>query len=87
MSGIRPNGTSQAGLLRSVDRGRPEVSQASGEDRAPVSFGSSSVIDLPGAGTPIPRQQIVEPLRGMLCDAGQNVGEPRLWIDVVHLGR
>jgi hypothetical protein len=26
MSGIRPNLTGQAGLLRSVDRGRPEVS-------------------------------------------------------------
>jgi len=31
-------------------------------------------------------QQFVEPLDGMLCDARQNVGEPGLRIDIVHLG-
>jgi hypothetical protein len=30
---------------------------------------------------------LVELLHGMLGDAGQNVGEPGLWINVVHLGR
>src|SRR5579859_8284649 len=36
---------------------------------------------------PIPRQQLVEPLDGMLGDARENVGEPGLWIDIIHLGR
>ena len=34
----------------------------------------------------IPRQQFVEFLDGMFGDAGQDVGEPGLRIDVVHLG-
>ena len=36
---------------------------------------------------PIPRQQLVEPLDGILGDARENVGEPSLRIDIVHLGR
>jgi hypothetical protein len=36
---------------------------------------------------PIPWQQLIEPLDRMLGDAVQNVGEPGLWIDVVHFGR
>ena len=35
---------------------------------------------------PVPRQQIVEPVRGMLGDPSQDVGEPGLRIDVVHFG-
>ena len=35
---------------------------------------------------PIPWQQFVESLNGMLGNARQNVGEPGLRIDVVHLG-
>jgi len=50
----------------------------------PVSFGSSSVINLP-TGAPIPRQQFVEPLNRMFGNARQHVGEPGLRIDVVHL--
>src|SRR6267378_5015496 len=36
--------------------------------------------------TPIPWQQFVESLNGMLGNTRQNVREPGLWIDVVHLG-
>jgi hypothetical protein len=34
----------------------------------------------------MPRQQLVETLRWMLRDAGEDVGEPGLWIDIVELG-
>ena len=33
---------------------------------------------------PIPRQEFVEPVSRVLGDAGQNVGQPSLRIDVVH---
>ena len=33
-------------------------------------------------GLPVPWQQVVDPLRGMIGDAGEHVGEPRLGIDV-----
>ena len=36
---------------------------------------------------PVPRQQVVEPVRGVLGDPSQDVGEPGLRIDVVHFGR
>ena len=42
---------------------------------------------LPGALSkqlPIPRQEFVEPVGRVLGDAGQNVGQPGLRIDVVH---
>jgi len=42
--------------------------------------------DLRAGPTPIPRQQFVEFLDGMFGDAGQDVGEPGLRIDIVHLG-
>jgi hypothetical protein len=45
------------------------------------------LINLPVAAAPIPREQFVESLNRMLGDARQNVGEPSLRIDVVHLGR
>ena len=38
-------------------------------------------------GFPGPRQQIAEALRGMIGDAGEHVGEPRLGIDVAELCR
>ena len=60
-------------------------SYASGEDRARVIFGSGGLINVPDGGAPIPWQEFVEPLDGMLGDAVQNVGEPGLRIDVVHL--
>jgi hypothetical protein len=37
--------------------------------------------------TPIQWQQVVEPLNRMLGNAGQNIGQPGLRIDVIHLGR
>ena len=36
--------------------------------------------------TPIPGQQFVDALGRMIRQAGQHVGEPSLWIDVVELG-
>ena len=35
---------------------------------------------------PVPRQELVDALGGMIRQAGQHVGEPSLWIDVVELG-
>ena len=35
---------------------------------------------------PFPGQQLIEPVRGMAGDAREDVGEPRLRIDAVHLG-
>jgi hypothetical protein len=49
-------------------------------------FGSSSLINLEGAGAPIPWQQFVEPLNGMLGDVGQQVGEPGLRIARLKIG-
>jgi hypothetical protein len=37
-----------------------------------------------GARVPVPWQQIVDPVRGMIGDAGQDISEPGLRIDVVH---
>src|SRR6478609_5686752 len=36
---------------------------------------------------PIPGQQLIEPVDGVIVDAGQHVGEPGLRIDVVELRR
>jgi hypothetical protein len=33
---------------------------------------------------PVPGQQLFEPMRRVIGDAGKNVGEPGLRIDVVH---
>jgi hypothetical protein len=60
--------------------------KASGEDRARVIFGSGGLINGPDGGAPIPWQRVVEPLDRMLGDARENVGEPGLGIDVIHLG-
>jgi hypothetical protein len=38
------------------------------------------LINVPDGGAPIPWQQFVEPLDGMLGDARENVGEPGLRI-------
>jgi hypothetical protein len=37
--------------------------------------------------SPVPRQQLVEPMSRMRGDALEHVGEPRLRIDTVHLCR
>jgi hypothetical protein len=60
---------------------------ASGEGRVPISFGSSYLIGVAITGAPIPWQQLVEPLRGILGDAGEHVGEPGQRIDVIELCR
>ena len=66
---------------------------ASGQDRGGVTRAakgrkrtSCCPTDLRAGPTPIPRQQFVEFLDGMFGNAGQDVGEPGLRIDVVHLG-
>ena len=35
---------------------------------------------------PVPREKVVELVLGHVCDAGEDVGEPGLWIDVVEPG-
>jgi hypothetical protein len=37
-------------------------------------------------GSPVPRQQLVEPVDGVIVDAGEHVGEPGLRIDAVEVG-
>jgi hypothetical protein len=66
---------------------------ASGQDRGGITRAakgrkrtSCCPTDLRAGPAPIPRQQFVEFLDGMFGDAGQDVGEPGLRIDVVHLG-
>ena len=36
---------------------------------------------------PFPRKQFIEPMDWMRSDPRQDVGEPGLWIHVVHFGR
>jgi len=38
-------------------------------------------------GAPIPRQQFAKPPRRESGDAGEHIGEPGLWIDIIKLGR
>src|ERR1035437_6114290 len=66
---------------------------ASGQDRGGITRAakgrkrtSCCPTDLRAGPTLIPRQQFVEFLDGMFGDAGQDVGEPGLRVDVVHLG-
>jgi hypothetical protein len=47
-------------------------------------WGSSSVSDV--LRTPVPRQEFVNALGGVIRQAGQHVGKPSLAIDVVELG-
>jgi hypothetical protein len=67
---------------------------ASGQDRGGITRAakrrkrtSCCPRDLRAGVKPIPRQQFVEFLDGMFGDAGQDVGEPGLRVDVIHLGR
>jgi hypothetical protein len=36
---------------------------------------------------PIPRQEFVDPVSRVLGDAGEDIGQPSLRIDIVHFGR
>src|SRR5580704_9686196 len=38
-------------------------------------------------GSPVPRQEVVQPVDIVIVDPGQHVGEPSLRIDIVELGR
>jgi len=35
---------------------------------------------------PIPGQEVIDPLGGMILQAREHVGEPGLWVDLVELG-
>ena len=55
---------------------------------AVIAATSGSLIDLYGSGgepAPIPGEKLVQTVHRMVGDAGQHVGEPGLWIDVVQL--
>src|ERR1700738_4826229 len=76
------------GLFRAESNEQTHCARyASGEGGVPISFGSSYLIGLAITGAPIPWQQLVEPLRGILGDAGEHVGEPGQRIDVIELCR
>ena len=34
-----------------------------------------------------PRQQLIQPIDLVIGDAGEDIGEPSLWVDAVQLGR
>jgi len=36
---------------------------------------------------PVPREQLVEPYLRDIGDAGEHIGQPSQWINVVELGR
>ena len=60
---------------------------ASGEDRGRVARVPSSCLTVSNVElAPIPGQQFVQLLNGMVCDASQDIGEPGLRINIVHLG-
>ena len=40
----------------------------------------------PGRRTPIPWQELVDPLCGVIMQPGEHIGEPSLRIDVIELG-
>src|SRR5687767_10351016 len=55
---------------------------------AVIAATSGGLIDLDGSGgepAPIPGEKLVQTVHRMVGDAGQHVGEPGLWIDVVQL--
>jgi hypothetical protein len=61
---------------------------ASGEDRGGVARVPSSRLSVSDVElAPIPRQELIQFLDGMLGDASQDIGEPSLRINVVHFGR
>ena len=35
---------------------------------------------------PVPGQEVVDPLGGMILQAPEHVGEPSVWVDMVELG-
>ena len=55
-----------------------------GEDVARCGHGQAASAQ--PAGRPVPGQQLVEPGGGVIGDAGEDVGEPGLRVDVVELG-
>jgi hypothetical protein len=34
---------------------------------------------------PVPRNQLIQPVRGLAGDAVEDIGQPGLWIDAIHL--
>jgi hypothetical protein len=71
---------------------RPRIGAGQFQRKHPVravcrSGCSRCLVSLPVTAVPIPWQQFVEPLRGMLGDAGEHVGEPGQRIDVIELCR
>src|SRR6266851_10435973 len=86
-------GSHSPGLIRSGQTSKPAMKPSSSSSSivsSPRSSSSSSSClrrrDKPGISAPIPRQQIVEPVNGVLGNPGKDVGQPCLGIDVVHLG-
>jgi hypothetical protein len=89
-------------LFRRLDRGqRPSSGPLIGDDLlqaldAVLGEGGYTVLtdtidpQQPSSGKQprsVPGQRFVEPVERVLSDAGEDVGQPRLRIDVVHFGR
>ena len=77
------------GATRKRARSRDaDLSQACGEYHRPqVSRASSNhQLDLMAGWTPVPRQQFVDFVNGMLGNTSENIGKPGLRINIVHFG-
>ncbi len=63
-----------------------EITYPSAGRRGSGARGSCSGAGGGGERRPVPGQQLIEQVHGMLGDARQHVGEPGQWIDVIELG-
>jgi hypothetical protein len=67
---------------------RVRIRLASGEGRGGVArVASSRLTTSEVEPAPIPGQELIQFLDGMLGDASQDIGEPGLRINVIHFGR
>src|SRR6266446_2574961 len=87
-------GSHSPGLIRSGQTSKPAMKPSSSSSNIAssprLSSSSSSCLkrrDRLGMGAPIPWQQIVELVNRVFGDASEDVSEPGLRINIVHLGR
>src|SRR5271169_5861825 len=87
-------GSHSPGLIRSGQTSKPAMKPSSSSSSivsSPMASSSSSSClswrDRPDMGAPIPWQQFVKPPLREAGDAGEHIGEPELWIDIIELGR
>src|SRR6266481_4733775 len=87
-------GSHSPGLIRSGQTSKPAMKPSSSSSSivsSPRASSSSSNClrrrDRPDMGAPIPWQQFAKPPLREAGNAGEHIGEPGLWIDIIKLGR